>query len=123
MSASFLTDTPTFTLLARTRGGPPTTYSWTRDGQATVTDRAYSVSISANLTAGDVAYRESHYYSMLSVTGRLPGVYQYSVSNRVTPTPLTDNINIKGEMLGSADVLCQRLISLMRKGHAVQVVV
>ena len=39
-------------------------------------------------------YRESLYRSTLIVTGPLPGVYQYSVTNRATHTMVNDSFNI-----------------------------
>ena len=79
--SSFNTTIPTFTLFGDTSGGPPTTYTWTRNGQVINNNASYSISIQVNDT-GMKHYRESDYLSTLVVTGRLPGVYEYSATNR-----------------------------------------
>ena len=42
------------------------------------------------------AFEQTFYRSTLTVTGNLPGVYQYSVINRATPDLVTDSINMEG---------------------------
>ena len=79
---SFQSDPPTFTLLGATSGGPPTTYTWTRNGQVITDSASYSISI--QVERSQVGFQNSRYRSTLTVTGRLPGVYQYSVTNRAT---------------------------------------
>ena len=93
-SSSFLTDPPTFTLFGDTSGGPPTTYTWTRNGQVISNNASYSISIQVNEDT-TARFRESHYRSRLTVTGRLPGVYHYTVSNRATIVR-NSNITIEG---------------------------
>ena len=44
------------------------------------------------------AFQDSHYHSILTVTGVLLGVYQYSVTNRATPGMVTDQMNIGGTL-------------------------
>ena len=84
-SSSLASDPPTFILVGDTSGGPPTTYTWTRDGQVITNSASYSIPLQLNLyiDSSDV-FQESLYHSTLTVTGVLPGVYQYSVSNRAT---------------------------------------
>ena len=84
VSSSFLTANPTFTLLASTSGGPPETYTWTRDGVEIGNSGSYTISF--GLTPNLRKFVDSLYSSRLTVRGRLPGVYQYSVTNRATPT-------------------------------------
>ena len=88
---SFLDDTVTFSLLARTSGGPPENYTWTRDG----VEIGENHSIALFLNSSEV-FRESLYYSNLTISERLPGVYQFSVTNRDTPTPQSQNFTIEG---------------------------
>ena len=88
-SSSFCSST--FTLFGDTSGGPPTTYTWTRNGQVITNSSSYSISIQLNEDIMDeyTRFQDSHYRSTLTVTGRLPGVYQYSVTNRATPSTVT----------------------------------
>ena len=86
---------PSFTLAGDTENGPPETYTWTRNGAPITNNNSFSISVGVNgVTAA--AYDLSRYRSTLTVTGTLPGVYQYSVSNRATSNTLTSNINIEG---------------------------
>ena len=91
-----MSDPPIFTLVGDTSGGPPTTYTWTRDGQVITNSASYSIALQLNLDHGDV-FQESIYRSRLTVTGRLPGVYQYSVTNRATSGMVTDQMTIDFE--------------------------
>jgi hypothetical protein len=104
-SSWFMAITPTFTLVGETSGGPPTTYTWTRDGVEITNSSSDSISLSLNTvpmepdTADNrAAYLASLYRSTLTVTGVFPGVYQYSVSNRATATPSTASFNIEGTL-------------------------
>ena len=91
-----MTTSPSFTLAGDTEGGPPETYIWTRNGAPITNGGSFRISIGVNGVTDPSAYDRSRYRSTLTVTGRLPGVYQYSVSNRATPNTLTSNINIEG---------------------------
>ena len=91
-----MSDPPTFTLIGDTSGGPPTTYTWTRDGQVITNSASYSIALQLDLDNSDV-FRESIYHSTLTVTGVLPGVYQYSVTNRATSGMVTDQMTIEFE--------------------------
>ena len=96
---SFQSDPPTFTLLGATSGGPPTTYTWTRNGQVITNNASYSISIEAQEDEGTSGstYQNSRYRNTLTVTGRLPGVYQYSVANRATSGMVTDTFTIESK--------------------------
>ena len=96
---SFLSDSQTFTLLGDTSGGPPTTYTWRRDGQVITNSSSYSISIQTRERT-NAGFQNSRYRSTLTVTGRLPGVYQYSVTNRVTSGMVTDSFTIDGKNQG-----------------------
>ena len=95
--SSFLSDPPTFTLLGATSGGPPTTYTWTRNGQVITNNVSYSISIQVERSSA--GFQNSRYRSILTVTGRLPGVYQYSVTNRATSSMVTDTFTIESKTL------------------------
>ena len=96
-ASSFLSDPPTFTLFGDTSGGPPTTYTWTRNGSPIEANDIYSFSIQVN-GRGKTVFQNSNYTSTLTVTGILPGVYQYSVTNRATPTTVNDSFTIEGNI-------------------------
>ena len=87
---------PYFIMAGDTEGGPPETYTWTRNGAPITNNDSFSISIGVNGVTDQSAYDNSRYRSTLTVTGILPGVYQYSVSNRATSNTLTSNINIEG---------------------------
>ncbi len=94
-----MTTPPTFTLYGDTGGGPPVEYTWTRNGVVITNHDSYSISIGINTDAGQSntdRYYNAFYRSTLIVTGVLPGVYQYSVNNRATPTSKDGNFNIEG---------------------------
>ena len=97
--SQFTGSNPTFTLEARTSGGPPTTSTWTRDGVEITS--GISLALDTNPqnepTPDNLdAYMNARYISTLVVTGVFPGVYQYSASNRATASPRTDRITIEG---------------------------
>ena len=97
-TSSFQSDSPTFTLSGATRGGPPTSYTWRRDGEVLSDSEAYSISIA--VTSGYIqANRQNAVYSStLVVTGNRPGVYEYTVTNRATTSPLSDTFLIQGKL-------------------------
>ena len=102
--SAFGDDPPTFTLHGDTSGGPPETYIWRRNGQEISDGGAYSISIRVNDVFSDaptsttaLVNRESHYRSTLVVTGDLPGVYEYFVTNRATNTMVVKSFNIEGK--------------------------
>ena len=95
----FTGSSPTFTLEARTSGGPPTTSTWTRDGVEITSGISLALdTVPQNEPSTDnlAAYQNARYISRLVVTGVFPGVYQYSASNRATASPRTDSFNIEG---------------------------
>ena len=81
-SFSFLTDTLTFSLVGDTSGGPPTSYTWTRNGVEITDGGPFSISLS--LKESSRRFLDSLYVSTLTVTGRYPGVYGYNVTNRAS---------------------------------------
>ena len=84
--------TPTFTLEARTSGGPPTTSTWTRDGVEITSGILLALDTNPQISEtfdNEDAYLNSRYISTLVV-------YQYSASNRAMASPRTDSFNIEG---------------------------
>ena len=82
-----------FSLRGDSSGGPPEIYTWSRDGTViNDADSFFSISIALNGNSLQTN-TESRYRSTLTVAENLTGVYQYSISNRATPTTLTRTIN------------------------------
>ena len=86
------TDPPVFTLTCTSTGGPATTVSWRRDGTMLSDDSTYSIT-SQVLTDTETAT----YTHTLTVTGRLVGEYQCSVSNIRTPSGSRRSLTVVGK--------------------------
>ena len=99
--STFPGNPPEFNLRADTSGGPPVEYFWTRSGERISDDDTFDIilivvtSIPASQPRPDTL-GNSRYNSTLIVRGNLPGVYQYTVGNRATPTMVTSSFNIEG---------------------------
>ena len=100
-----MADPPSFTLIGDTRGGPPVTNTWTRNGEVISDGGSYSISLAVNEVNridvfqpdfDDAILQQSRYRSTLNVTGNLPGVYAYSVINRAMSAPRTASFTIEG---------------------------
>ena len=107
-SSQFTGSNPTFTLEARTSGGPPTTSTWTRDGVVNTSGISLEVDTDPqdHPSADNIAaYMRSRYISTLVVTGVSPGVYQYSASNRAMASPRTDSFNIEGMCTSGSTII------------------
>ena len=78
-------DSPQFTLTCISTGGPATTVTWTRDSQT----------VSGGMTVfNDV--ETAQYTHTLTVTGRLGGQYQCTVTNN-KPSTATAQFTVKGK--------------------------
>lgn len=84
--------TPVFTLTCTSSGGPVTTVSWRRDGIILSDDNTYSIT-SRVLTDAKIAT----FNHTLTVTGRLLGQYQCSVSNCRTSSRSTKSLTVGKE--------------------------
>lgn len=104
LSSSFLTFPPTFTLRGDSTGGPPTTTIWMKDYVVITNGDPYNISVDVRGTA-DIDYRGSRYSCVLTVTGNLPGVYQYAPMNRQTTYLNPGSYTIEG--------IVRRLIIMM----------
>ncbi len=80
---SLSSNPPTLILSGYSCGGPPTTHVWMRDG-AEIGDRGIFSIPNAVISHNVDDCQNSHHRSLLTVSGRLAGVYQYSVTNRAT---------------------------------------
>ena len=68
--------TPTFTLSGTSTGGPATTVSWTVDNSTVIEDSAHNITSQVLTDAENATYTNT-----LTVTGRLLGEYECTVSN------------------------------------------
>ena len=78
-----------FTLTCISTGGPATNVTWTRDGAAATGVASQTV----------VNQTTATYHNTLTVTGRLLGDYQCSVTNARTTEPATALLSVNGETL------------------------
>ena len=85
------TDPPVFTLTCISTGGPVTTVSWRRDGTLLNDDSNHD--ITSQVTDPVTAT----YTNTLTVTGRLAGQYECSVSNSRTPSGSTRSLTVVGK--------------------------
>ena len=86
---------PTFTLIARTVGGPPD-IRWERDGEI-IKSTDYSFSFSFDLDVTEEDYQRLVPYDIrLIAHGVLPGNYTFIVSNRLTDRFFKESIFIEG---------------------------
>ena len=104
LDSNFFSDPPNFTLRGDTRGGPPESYFWRRNGEVISDGGPYSISIRVNgvfsnnipTAMSRIVTQESRYRSTLVVAGYLLGIYEYSVTNRATRTTVVDSFIIEG---------------------------
>ena len=78
---------PQFTLTCISTGGPATTVTWTRDSN-TVTEGTKTV-LNDSVTA--------EYTHTLTVTGRLPGLYRCTVTNK-KPSSRMATFTVQGKL-------------------------
>ena len=78
-------ESPQFTLTCTSTGGPATTVTWTRDSEP----------VSGGMTVLDDPVT-AQYTHTLTVTGRLGGQYQYTVSNN-KPSQDSASFDVQGE--------------------------
>ena len=101
LDSTFTGNPPEFSLRSDTSGGPPEEYFWTRNGEPISDDDTFDIFLIVVTTLPGSQPRQdtlenSRYNSTLIVRGNLPGVYQYTVNNRATPTMVTSSVNIEG---------------------------
>ena len=87
---SELNATPTFTLTCTSTGGPATTVSWTVNNHTVIEDRTH------NITSQITNTTTATYTHTLTVTGRLVGEYECSVSNN-KPSSSSGMLSVVGK--------------------------
>ena len=115
---------PQFTLTCISTGGPATTVTWTRDSATAMGD---AVTVFNDVTT-------ARYIHTLTVTGRLGGDYQCTVSN-VKPSSASASLRIQGTAYKllhcmsnsvhtySYNTLCTRVLIVMSHGIKVLIIV
>lgn len=86
---------PQFTLYGRTNGGLPTTSTWRRDGAVLASSSTYTISNPELVNNGTGLCADYTYQSSLTVSGRLPGVYAYVASYRLSPVLIMSTLTIE----------------------------
>ena len=99
---NFKGDPPSFTLVADTVGGPPVIYIWLLNGDEIseggpfhITQEVHGIN-TLDVESVNTVLQQSRYRSTLSVTGNVPGSYEYSVTNRAMTSNLTSSYYIQG---------------------------
>ena len=75
LTTELIAATPVFTLTCNSSGGPATTVTWERDTVELMDDDQYTIS---QIVVDTV---QAEYSNQLTVTGRLTGNYECTVSN------------------------------------------
>ena len=88
--SSVLTEPPTYTLTARTTGGPPGNVQWTIDGAA-IPDSTATANVDSDSTGDRLNARYTH---TLMVRGRQSGVIRFTASNRRTSPARSSQLTI-----------------------------
>ena len=95
-------ESPQFTLTCTSIGGPATTVTWTRDSET----------VSGGMTVLDDP-ETAQYTHTLTVTGRLGGQYQCTVSNN-KPSQDSEQFTVAGVYTFSCPLSCAALTLLYR---------
>ena len=88
--SSLLTEPPTYTLTARTTGGPPGNVEWTIDG-ATIPDSTATANVDSDRSDDRVNATFTH---TLVVRGRQSGVIRFTASNNRTSPATSSQLTI-----------------------------
>ena len=98
-----------FNLTFKTTGGPATYVTWTRDGADISSLETNRYMPSQNVLQNNGLYTAGDYTNILTVSGRLSGVYGVSVTNDRTTTPVTSNIAVLGIVTVKLAWICVQL--------------
>ena len=84
-----------FVLIGISKGGEPTNFTWRRDGVDLASNAPYTI-VHPELINDVYICSERIYRSRLSVTGRLPGVFTYTVNNADTVNDIMGMFTVEG---------------------------
>ena len=84
-----------FTLGGVSKGGAPTSFTWRRDGVVLTSSSPYTIAAPV-LTSSENPCSEKLYRSRVTVTGKVTGVFTYTVTNADTGNDVVGTLNIEG---------------------------
>ena len=84
-----------FVLIGISKGGEPTNFTWRRDSVDLASNTPYTI-VHPELISDKYICSERIYQSRLSVTGRLPGVFTYTVNNADTVNDIMGRFIVEG---------------------------
>ena len=83
-----------FALDGVTKGGAPTSFTWRRDGVALTSSSPYTIATPV-LASSENACSERFYRSRVTVTGKVTGVFTYTVTNADTGNDVMGTLDIE----------------------------
>ena len=84
-----------FALHGFSKGGAPTSFTWRRDGVVLTSSSPYTIAAPV-LTNSENPCSERFYRSRLTVTGKVTGVFTYTVTNADTGNDVMGTLDIEG---------------------------
>ena len=84
-----------FALHGFSKGGAPTSFTWRRDGVVLTSSSPYTIAAPV-LTSSENPCSERFYRSRVTVTGKVTGVFTYTVTNADTGNDMVGTIDIEG---------------------------
>ena len=84
-----------FALYGISNGGAPTSFTWRRDGVVLTSSSPYTIAAPV-LTSSENSCSERVYESRVTVTGKVTGVFTYTVTNADTGTDVMGSLDIEG---------------------------
>ena len=84
-----------FALDGVSKGGVPTSFTWRKDGVVLTSSSRYTIAAPV-LTSSENPCSERFYRSRVSVTGKITGVFTYTVNNADTGDDVMATLDIEG---------------------------
>ena len=84
-----------FALGGVSKGGTPTSFTWRKDGVVLTSSSPYTIA-APMLTSSENPCSGRFYRSRVTVTGKVTGVFTYTVTNADTGNDVVGSINIEG---------------------------
>ena len=84
-----------FALHGVSRGGAPTSFTWRKDGVVLTSSSPYTIAAPV-LFYSENPCSERFYRSRVTVTGKVTGVFTYTVTNADTGNNVVGTLNIEG---------------------------
>ena len=84
-----------FSLHGVSKGGAPTSFTWRRNGIVLTSSSLYTIAAPV-LACSENPCSERFYRSRVIVTGKVPGVFPYTVTNADTGNDVVGTLDIEG---------------------------